>query len=60
MNDPRVIVALDLPAADSALALARQLSPELCRLKVGKELFTAAGPALVCAANSFATSSTRR
>lgn len=47
MNDPRIIVALDLPAADSALALTRRLSPELCRLKVGKELFTAAGPALV-------------
>ena len=47
MSDPRVIVALDFPAADSALALARRLSPELCRLKVGKELFTAAGPALV-------------
>ena len=47
MNDPRVIVALDFPAADSALALTRRLSPELCRLKVGKELFTAAGPALV-------------
>ena len=47
MNDPRVIVALDFPAADNALAVARRLSPELCRLKVGKELFTAAGPALV-------------
>jgi orotidine-5'-phosphate decarboxylase len=47
MSDPRVIVALDFPAADSALALARRLPPELCRLKVGKELFTAAGPALV-------------
>jgi len=47
MSDPRIIVALDLSAADSALALAQRLSPELCRLKVGKELFTAAGPALV-------------
>ena len=47
MSDPRIIVALDLSAADSAVDLARRLSPELCRLKVGKELFTAAGPALV-------------
>lgn len=47
MSDPRVIVALDLPDADGALALARRLTPELCRLKVGKELFTAAGPAVV-------------
>ena len=47
MADPKIIVALDFPDADSALALSRQLSPALCRLKVGKELFTAAGPALV-------------
>lgn len=47
MNAPRLIVALDYPDADSALALAARLSPALCRLKVGKELFTAAGPALV-------------
>ncbi|MEJ2533071.1 MAG: orotidine-5'-phosphate decarboxylase [Halioglobus sp.] len=42
-----VIVALDFPAAAPALELAARLSPELCRLKVGKELFTRCGPALV-------------
>lgn len=42
-----VIVALDFPQAHSAIALAQNLSPELCRLKVGKELFTRSGPALV-------------
>lgn len=47
VSDPKIIVALDFGDAQSALALARQLSPQLCRLKVGKELFTAAGPALV-------------
>ena len=47
MNDPKVIVALDFPDADSALEFSRKLSPDLCRLKVGKELFTAAGPELV-------------
>jgi len=47
LNDPRVIVALDLPDTEAALALARRLTPELCRLKVGKELFTAAGPTVV-------------
>lgn len=41
------IVALDYPAAAPALALAQQLDPGLCRLKVGKELFTRAGPGLV-------------
>src|SRR3954454_174727 len=47
MSDPKIIVALDFADAADALALARRLSPQLCRLKVGKELFTAAGPALV-------------
>lgn len=44
---PRVIVALDESSADAALALADRLSPSACRVKVGKELFVAAGPALV-------------
>ncbi len=42
-----VIVALDYPSAPAALDFARRLSPALCRVKVGKELFTRAGPALV-------------
>lgn len=46
-NDPRVIVALDYPDAGQALALAGRLDPGQCRLKVGKELFVRAGPALV-------------
>jgi len=47
MPDNPVIVALDYPATEPALALADRLSPRLCRLKVGKELFTVAGPTLV-------------
>lgn len=46
-TDPRVIVALDYPEAQPALELAARLDPAACRLKVGKELFTAAGPQLV-------------
>jgi len=46
LNTP-VIVALDYAAAAPALDLAGRLSPELCRLKVGKELFTHCGPQLV-------------
>jgi orotidine-5'-phosphate decarboxylase len=42
-----VIVALDYPLAGAALDLAHHLSPALCRLKVGNELFTSSGPALV-------------
>ena len=47
MHDPRIIVALDFYSADDALQLANKLDPRLCRMKVGKELFTAAGPQLV-------------
>lgn len=47
MSDSRIIVALDFPAAEPALALTLRLDPVLCRVKVGKELFTAAGPRLV-------------
>ncbi|MCD6704893.1 MAG: orotidine-5'-phosphate decarboxylase [Thiobacillus sp.] len=43
----KIIVALDFSDADSALALVARLDPALCRLKVGKELFTVAGPDLV-------------
>lgn len=48
-TDPRVIVALDYSSAEDALALVEQLSPGQCRLKVGKQLFTSAGPQLVSA-----------
>lgn len=47
MNDPKIIIALDYPNAAPALALADRLEPSLCRLKVGKELFTATGPAVL-------------
>ncbi|MBI2290184.1 MAG: orotidine-5'-phosphate decarboxylase [Betaproteobacteria bacterium] len=47
MNASRVIVAFDFASADAALAFAARLEPHACRLKIGKELFTATGPALV-------------
>ena len=43
----RVIVALDYADARSAMALVDRLEPSACKVKVGKELFTAAGPDLV-------------
>lgn len=46
-TDPKVIVALDYANAKDALSLVSQLDPTHCKLKVGKELFTAAGPQLV-------------
>ena len=46
INSP-VIVALDNMTLQASLALADQLDPALCRLKVGKELFTRCGPDIV-------------
>lgn len=43
----RIIVALDYPDASLALAMAKQLDPTKCRVKVGKELFTRCGPPIV-------------
>jgi len=52
LNDPKIIVALDFPSQNPALALADRLDPAKCRLKVGKELFTRSGPDLVKALQS--------
>ena len=46
-HDPKIVIALDYANAQEALNLVEQLNPSLCRLKVGKELFTATGPQLV-------------
>jgi len=43
----RIIVPLDVPSAAEALALADRLRGEVGGFKVGKELFTAAGPDVV-------------
>ncbi|HSG53232.1 MAG TPA: orotidine-5'-phosphate decarboxylase [Rheinheimera sp.] len=42
-----VVVALDFEQQSSALNLVSQLDPALCRLKVGKEMFTHFGPQFV-------------
>ncbi|MES9923358.1 MAG: orotidine-5'-phosphate decarboxylase [Candidatus Thiodiazotropha endolucinida] len=46
-SDSRVIVALDYSRQDRALALVDRLDPSLCRLKVGKEMFTRLGPSFI-------------
>ncbi len=43
----RLIVALDVPDAAAALALVNRLEGNCCWFKVGMELFTAAGPAVL-------------
>jgi|SRR5690554_334619 len=47
MNHSAIIVALDYPRLADAVSLAQQLDPASVRLKVGKELFTREGPAVV-------------
>lgn len=47
MSDPRVIVALDFASTDEALSFAAIVEPAQCRLKVGMELFSIGGPAIV-------------
>ena len=43
----RIIVALDVPTSEAALALVRQLSPHVGLFKLGLQLYTAAGPEIV-------------
>ena len=43
----KIIVALDVPSADTALRVAQKLHGHVGMFKVGKEVFTAAGPAVV-------------
>ncbi len=53
MNEERavvsspLIVALDCSCMENALAIAKQMDPSVVRVKVGKELFTAAGPVVL-------------
>ena len=47
MNTKPLRIALDYNRGEDALALAAQLSPDLCRLKIGKELYTREGRQLV-------------
>ena len=47
MNDPQIIVALDYDNQQDVINLVEQLDSSLCRLKIGKELFTACGPDIV-------------
>ena len=47
MHDPKIIVALDYPEEKQAFQFIDQVSPELCRLKVGKEMFTHLGPEFI-------------
>lgn len=47
MSDSKIIVALDYDDLNLALAFVDRVDPALCRLKVGKEMFTLFGPQFV-------------
>lgn len=47
IEGPRIVVAMDYDNLSDCISMAKRLSPNDCRLKVGKELFTAAGPQVV-------------
>ena len=44
MDQSRLIIAMDFSTLEAAVAVARAIDPESCRLKVGHQLYTAAGP----------------
>lgn len=47
MVSSRIVVALDYPTAHEMWGLVDRIEPGACRVKVGKELFTRAGPQVV-------------
>ena len=47
VTDSKVIVALDYNTVAAAERFVADVSPDLCKLKVGKELFTRSGPQFV-------------
>ena len=47
MEDIKIVVALDFDQQHEALDLVDKLDPKLCRLKVGKEMFSHFGPEFV-------------
>mgnify|MGYP001988403655 CR=1 FL=1 len=46
-RDPKIVVALDFDQINKAETFIDKLDPKLCRLKVGKEMFTHFGPSFV-------------
>jgi len=42
-----IVVALDYPTVAQSIEMAKRLDPNQCRVKVGKELFTTAGPVIL-------------
>ncbi len=49
--DSKIIIPLDLEYS-SAISMAKNLYPTLCRLKIGSQLFTSSGPQIITELNS--------
>lgn len=49
VNSSRLVVALDFDSAEECMGMIDRLSPDNCRVKIGKELFTSCGPSIVSA-----------
>ena len=47
MNKSRLIISLDFSDADQAIDFCKKIDPISCRIKIGKELYTVAGPILI-------------
>lgn len=47
MNGSRIIISLDFSDVTEVLHFVEKVTPDLCRLKIGKELFTKVGPNIV-------------
>ena len=47
LNPKQVIVALDFDTYDQAMSVCKNLSPEIFRLKVGKQLYSSEGPKII-------------
>ena len=47
MNKSRLIISLDFSEANQALEFCKKIDPVSCKIKIGKELYTRAGPILI-------------
>ena len=47
LKNPKLFVAFDFSVPNDAKEFSKKLNPEHCGIKIGKELFTSGGPAIV-------------
>ena len=47
LNEKKIIVALDYHDINDVMRFIDNIDPSLCRMKIGKELFTKYGPKIV-------------